>query len=240
MIIDDQLNFDKHISEKVKKAISISALIRRIFQHLDEKSFIPLYKTLVRTHLDYASSVWHPYKAQQIEMIEGVQRRATKQIPGLSELSYEERLKRLKLPTLTYRRNRGDMIEVYKILTGKYDRGVANFIKLRKDHITREEGRGHSKRIYIQRPKLNIRKHSFTVRVANLWNSLPEEVVNAKSVNSFKNKLDKHWRNQEVLYNYKAKYDTQYTGSHKQCKNISLQSTESDEEDLRTCVGKPP
>ena len=78
VIIDDQLNFDKHISEKVKKATSISALIRRIFQHLDEKSFIPLYKTLVRTHLDYASSVWHPYKAQQIEMIEGVQRRATK------------------------------------------------------------------------------------------------------------------------------------------------------------------
>jgi hypothetical protein len=60
VIIDDQLNFDKRIRQKVKKAASISALIRRMFHHLDEESFIPLYKTLVRTHLDYASSVWHP------------------------------------------------------------------------------------------------------------------------------------------------------------------------------------
>ncbi len=78
VVIDEELNFDKHISEKVKKATSMSALIRRIFNHLDERSFTPLYKTLVRTHLDYASSVWHPYKKNQIDLIEGVQRRATK------------------------------------------------------------------------------------------------------------------------------------------------------------------
>ena len=114
--IDDQLSFDKHISDKVKKANSMFALLRRIFKHLDEKSFIPLYKTLVRTHLDYASSVWFPHKAKHIEMIEGVQRRATKQIPGLSDLSYEQRLRKLKLPTLKYRRHRGDMIEIYKIV----------------------------------------------------------------------------------------------------------------------------
>jgi hypothetical protein len=49
--------------------------------------------------------------------------RASKQIPGLSSLSYmyEDRLRKLKLPTLAYKRSRGDMIELYKILTGKYD-----------------------------------------------------------------------------------------------------------------------
>jgi hypothetical protein len=47
VIIDEQLNFEKHINKKIKKATSISGLIRRIFQHLDEKSFVPLYKTLV-------------------------------------------------------------------------------------------------------------------------------------------------------------------------------------------------
>ena len=70
------------------------ALLRRVFQHLDENSFTPLYKTLVRTHLDYASSVWFPYKSKHIEMIEGVQRRATKEIPGLSNLTYKQRLRK--------------------------------------------------------------------------------------------------------------------------------------------------
>ena len=54
-------------------------------------------------------------------MIENIQRRATKLIPGLSDLSYEDRLRRLKLPSLSYRRSRGDMIEIYKIMSGKYD-----------------------------------------------------------------------------------------------------------------------
>jgi hypothetical protein len=59
--------------------------------------------------------------------------------------------------------------------TGKYDKEVGDFMKLKKDLITSEEGRGHSKRIYIlQRPNLNIRKHSFTVTVGKLWNSLPK------------------------------------------------------------------
>ena len=64
--IDGQINFDKHISDNVKKANSMLALLRRILQHLDEKYFIPLYKTLVRTHLDYVSSVWFPYKSKHI------------------------------------------------------------------------------------------------------------------------------------------------------------------------------
>jgi hypothetical protein len=59
-------------------------------------------------------------------MIENIQRRATKLIPGLSDLSYEDRLRRLKLPSLSYRRSRGDMIEVYKIMSGKYDPEISS------------------------------------------------------------------------------------------------------------------
>ena len=77
-----------------------------------KKLFIPLYKTMVKTQLDYASSVWAPYKKKHIDMIENVQKRATKQIPGMNNLPYEERLRKLELPTLSYRRLRGDMIEV--------------------------------------------------------------------------------------------------------------------------------
>ena len=119
--IDSELTFESHICENVNKATSIFGALRRAFRYLDKKLFIPLYKTMVRTQLDYASSVWAPYKKKHIDMIENVQKRATKQIPGMKNLSYEERLRKLELPTLSYRRLRGDMIEVYKIIQGHYD-----------------------------------------------------------------------------------------------------------------------
>ena len=70
VVIDSNLSFEKHISEKVKKANSMFVVIRRIFYHLDEKTFTPLYKSLVRVHLDYTSSVWAPHKAKYIDQIE--------------------------------------------------------------------------------------------------------------------------------------------------------------------------
>jgi hypothetical protein len=119
--IDNKLSFDKHITEKVNKANSIIGVIRRTFEYLNLKTFRMLYVSLVRPHLEYANPVWNPYFKKHIDMIENIQRRATKLIPGLSDLSYEDRLRRLKLPSLSYRRSRGDMIEVYKIMSGKYD-----------------------------------------------------------------------------------------------------------------------
>ena len=76
---------------------------------------IPLYKSLIRPILEYGNAVWCPYKAKDIDLIEDVQRYYTKRIIGMYDLSYEERLQALKLPSLCYRRVRGDMIEVFKI-----------------------------------------------------------------------------------------------------------------------------
>ena len=92
------------------------ALIRRIFEFLDVKTFVPLYKALVRVHLDYASSVWAPHKKKLIRDLENVQQHATRQLPGLKNKIYEDRLKILVLPTLQYRCMRGDMFEVFKIV----------------------------------------------------------------------------------------------------------------------------
>ena len=117
--IDNKLSFDKHITEKVNKANSIIGVIRRTFEYLDLKTFRMLFVRLVRPHLEYVNPVWNPYLKKHIDMIGNIQRRATKLIPGLSDLSYEDRLRRLKLPSLSYRRSRGDMIEVYKIMSGQ-------------------------------------------------------------------------------------------------------------------------
>ncbi len=82
---DSALEFDKHINNKINKANSIAGLIRRTFQFLDIHTFVLLYKALVRSQLEYASSVWYPYKKKHIIAIENVQRRATKFIPELKK-----------------------------------------------------------------------------------------------------------------------------------------------------------
>ena len=87
------------MEEKIKKASQMFAVIRRSFHHLN-KNFLTLYKSLVRTHPGYASSIWLSMIMKWVEQIEGVQRKDTQQIPGMEELSYDERLRELKLPAL--------------------------------------------------------------------------------------------------------------------------------------------
>lgn len=131
--------------------------------------------------------VWSPQGRVNINRIEKVQRRATKIIPSLKNLPYEERLRRLNIPKLEDRRERGDMIEVFKIMSGMED--IDKHTLLQTTNTTRS---GHSKQIYKQRCNKTQTQHTFTHRVINTWNSLPEHVVNATSTTSFKNKSDKH------------------------------------------------
>jgi hypothetical protein len=131
--VDENLNFKKHMQTQINKANSIMGLIRRTYSYLDEKSFKYLFQALVRPHLEYAAAVWSPSKSGDIENIENVQRRATKLVPSLRNLEYPDRLKKLKLPTLKYRRLRGDMIETFKIISGIYDREVTEGFQIRDE-----------------------------------------------------------------------------------------------------------
>ena len=117
VLVDEKLSFKDHIQDKINKAFSMLGIIKRNFKHLDIYSFTLLYKSMVRSQLDYCSS--------DNDALEKVQKRATKVLPELKNKSYIERLKMCNLPTLHFRRIRGDMIEVFKILTGKYDTAAA-------------------------------------------------------------------------------------------------------------------
>jgi len=112
VIFDNQLSFHQHCYDKINKAYSILGIIRRNFKYLTPEAFIHIYKSMVRSHLEYAQAVWYPYRQKLIDDLEKVQKQATKLVTSLKKVSYSERLKSLKLPTLTYRRHRGDMIEV--------------------------------------------------------------------------------------------------------------------------------
>ena len=92
--------------------------LRRNIVYKEKELIIPLYKTIVRRHLEYCIQAWRPYRKKDIDMLERVQRRATKMIPKLRNISYEMRLKECGLTTLETRRLRGYQIEVFKILNG--------------------------------------------------------------------------------------------------------------------------
>lgn len=202
VIIDNKLNFTENMADKINKANKIVRLIRRTFIALDEEILKALWVALARPHLEYANQVWAPYLVKDVDAIENVQRRATKLVPSLKNLSYEECLHRLGLPTLAYRRTRGEMIEVYKILGGVYDEGICrNIFELKEDQRTR----GHDKKIYKRRTRLHRSKNYFCNRVVNSWNLLPPYVIEAETVKIFEARLDKAWKGQDFYYNYKAR-----------------------------------
>ena len=81
--------------------------------------------------------MWAPHLVCDIDSVESVQRKATKMIPGYSDISYEDRLRHRQLPTLVYRRARGDMINVYKYGTGIYKVNLGNLFEFSTDSNTR-------------------------------------------------------------------------------------------------------
>jgi hypothetical protein len=197
VIVDEGLRFQKEIETRLKKGNTIVGVIRRTFSYLDERMFKTLFTALVRPHLEYACSVWMPHLLKDIRSLEGVQRRATRMVPSLRNLSYPERLQKLGLPTLSYRRRRGDAIECYKIFNGQYNIDPAKFFTIAEERRTR----GHEMKVVKKSARTTTRQQVFSMRVVNDWNSLPESVVSAPSLNSFKNRLDQHWKQHPNLHN---------------------------------------
>ena len=186
VIIDRKLDFGKHIRTVVAKANSVLGMIRVSFACMNKTMFLNLYLALVRPLLEYCVQVWSPYKRKHIKLLERVQKRATKLVPQARNLSYDARLKFLGLTRLVDRRVRGDMIETYKIISGKEDVKLGSLFKM-----ATFRGRSHSRKIYRRGSRLNVRKHWFTQRVAAKWNGLTSGEVEANKTSSFKAKYDK-------------------------------------------------
>ena len=195
---DIDLSFDVHIQNATKKANRAIGLIRRSFDYLDKDMFIKLYKALVRPHLEYGNTIWHPRLKRQSIAIENVQRRATKILNCCKNMSYTERLKFLKLPTLKHRRQRGDLIETFKIYHGYTDISFKQLFK-ESDYDGTRNSEGKLTRSYAKKP---IRAEFFTNRVVNPWNALTFETKFAPNINNFKNLLDKDTKFNEGFHSF--------------------------------------
>ena len=198
VVVSKDLKPSKHCTEAVKNANKLVGFIGRTFEFKSEKVILTLYNSLVRPQLEYCVQFWSPYYRKDIEKLEKIQRRVTKMIPRLRNKPYEERLEALNLFSLTKRRIRGDLIEVFKIFHGYNNLDVNKYFTIDHSTITRNNGF----KITPKRFKTHEAKHFFFNRIVNIWNKLPSEIVNSTSIASFKNKIDKYLKNnpQQALF----------------------------------------
>ena len=154
-----------------------------------------MYKQYIRPHLEYCVQAWSPWTEQDKKLLESVQERAIKMVSGLLSNEYLERLAELGLPTLEERRCRGDMIQVWKILSKHDNVEIESFFQLANSNSgsSRPSTRLATQTLSLVKPRfrLDLRKNFFSVRVVDPWNELPEEVRSSTSLNQFKNSYDK-------------------------------------------------
>lgn len=190
--IDSELTFEDHIMNQIKKANSIVGLIKRSFEYLTPQLFKQLFTSFVRPHLEYGQVIWSPKLRKHANIIENVQRRATKIVPACINLSYEARLEQIGIPTLEYRRKVGDMIEIFKHLH-LYDK---QSIPKRLNHRARPT-RKHDfelERNFGNDGFRGVQTNFFYFRSIKDWNDLTPEVVNSKSVLAFRNNINRLWK----------------------------------------------
>ena len=187
---------------KAAKAANVAlGMLLRSFHYRSKSTLIPLYKTFVRSRMEHAVAAWSPWLKRDIDELEKVQKRLVRALSDVHGDSYEEKLRQAGLTSLKKRRERGDLIEAYKVLHGVYGVDREAWFKRvdqltareTRSSVTIEEGVSTHNAVVLYKPMANhdTRDNFFTVRVVRRWNELPENVKTQKTVNSFKTALDK-------------------------------------------------
>ena len=200
VMVSNTLKPSSQCAKAAKKANQVLGQMVRAFHYRDKHTWIKLYKTYVRCHLEYSIQAWSPWTEGDKKMLEAVQRRAVGMVSGLEGRSYEERLKECGLTSLEDRRQRGDMIEVWKILHGKEDVDPSTLFSMANDaadQITRSSS--YSLNVVKPKFKNDPRKYFFSVRSCETWNNLSYSVRESKSLNTFKNNYDEWYNEQSLL-----------------------------------------
>jgi len=172
-----------------KSANKVVGMIKRNIVNRSSEGMLILYKTLVRPILDYCIPVCRPYLRKDIIKLEKIQKRFTKIIDGCKGKTYDQRLKKLGITSLSDRHNRADMIQVFRALNDQHEIFPDKFLQL-----SERAGRKNSLKLFKKRSKLDLSKYGFTSRVVDSWNDLPDNVVLSADVNAFKKNFEHFMR----------------------------------------------
>ena len=170
-----------------KTANSILGQIRRCFTFKTREILVNLYKTFVRTQMEHCVQLWSPWLLKDIEILEKVQRRAVRMIPGLQG-TYEEKLKEIGLPSFKQRRERGDAIQVFKILHGFDNVDYKTWFEFVGEVNVRSSRSVAEAKLAIPMAQTESRRNFFTFRACRAWNSLP--IAIRQNINTHFFKID--------------------------------------------------
>jgi hypothetical protein len=185
--VDPDLNWRTHIAMKSAKAKNMASWVLRTFITRDVATMMLLYKSYVRSHLEYCCPLWSPHMQCDIIQLEAVQRSFTAKIQGLGKLNYWDRLRRLSMYSLQRRRERYTIILVWKIYNNLVPNSVGiNFRETSRHGTTCIRPLGSSKYSSIN----NLRFHSFASRASALYNVVPPSIKSLPSLTTFKPALD--------------------------------------------------
>ena len=181
--------------EPENKANSVLRFTGRTKGPRNPKLFSKLYMSLVRPILQYCSPVWSPHLKKDSAILEKVRRRTPRYaIRNIArDMSYEERLKVLKWPTLHQRRLFSSLTECYK--TANSLNGLHPFEYFAFAHDFRPLRTNHRHKLKPLPAKLNSFKYSFCASIVNKWNNLPKIVAEAETLNIFKSRVRRHFTN---------------------------------------------
>ncbi len=177
------LKWSKHCQIQASKALRTIGIIFRVFSTKDSSLLTFAYCVYVRPQLEFCTEVWSPSLKKDIECVERVQHHFTYRVFQRcfdNMPCYEDRCLVLGLQSLEMRRLKNDLKMCFKIMTGVVDVSEAKFFQRSTTGL-----RGHSKKLYKPKCSSNVKKSSFMFRVVEPWNSLPENVVHQKTVESF-------------------------------------------------------
>lgn len=185
IIVTTDLTWSEHIISVINKANKLVYLISKTFRYCSPLTAAKLFTTYVRPVLEFSAPVWHPDLIRDQNALEAVQRRCTRLPYGRTRPTYEDRLAIMKLPTFSQRRQRGDLIVTYRALHFCFGLDMSYLFELNLNNL-----RGHSYKLKKQTCSTTVRRNFVSSRVFSAWNQLPATVVEAPSVNSFKNRFD--------------------------------------------------